>query len=770
MNSHRFLIGIVFAFVHLGVSPAFAQIEEEDLSAAEARAGVSAALLSRFEYAEGVFASAEQSQSILLFGELIEELEAERQENPSDELTELLASALSYRARANFNFGSSDAARSDLERALLLAPDFDLDRDTVSTKLLDLFDRSRDSLIGYLEILAEPPDVQVFMQTLPSGDTAAPTDGADPASPLPPEEPATEELTGFDAGSIPLVAGRRALRIERAGYETEYREVEVKAGDTTTVELQMVRSSAVIVLRTRPTGATVVVNGQPRGETSGEAAPGTLLPSQTGGFPREEFSAALLIGGLDVGPQEVEIRHPGFRPYRGRFEATELRDYILQPIVLEQEAGTLVLNNLPRAATVLANGQPVRPSHRSATPTITLSPGNYRIFASLNPGSVFETTLAIADRQTLEIEVDLRPPVLLVGVLGDDDVARDRLIEHLQQGLSRLGRWTLLDRRTEASESLRALGVEKQRLRSMATSGQIDGAGVDWDQVQKRLGERLPAELYLLAVLSDDLLAREAELWVWPAAPSPSRPDVRQINIETPEAIESFTEAFSPSSSRLRLRIGALFIDSSAAPAPLVAQVTPGTAAANAGLEVGDLVGAVDGVPVFTAAQLRKILEEGQSTASVKLELQSDTGGTPSSRTVTLERQWLPSVIDLGDPDLLYAVVSADLEAALNRQTGDTPRWILQLNQAAVLLQAGAWEEAVRSLRRIEVPRSDAMGQGTVAYWLGLALQKAGPSYLELAREKFEQAAESDGRLFHADGPWIRPRARARLEALGVSQ
>ena len=59
------------------------------------------------------------------------------------------------------------------------------------------------------------------------------------------------------------------------------------------------------------------------------------------------------------------------------------------------------------------------------------------------------------------------------------------------------------------------------------------------------------------------------------------------------------------------------------------------------------------------------------------------------------------------------------------------------------------------------------VGRGTVDYWLGMAYTIAGPQFRAQAQQSFERAAgDPEARLFHNDGPWVAPRARARLAEL----
>ena len=113
----------------------------------------------------------------------------------------------------------------------------------------------------------------------------------------------------------------------------------------------------------------------------------------------------------------------------------------------------------------------------------------------------------------------------------------------------------------------------------------------------------------------------------------------------------------------------------------------------------------------------------------------------------------------------MYSVISASLAAELAAESTAAPSWVLNLNQAAVLMHAGAWEETVRTLRGIEdAPSGAGLGQATVEYWLGIALTALGPSYHDSAIQAFQRAAaDPDARLYHNDGPWVGPRANARL-------
>jgi membrane-associated protease RseP (regulator of RpoE activity) len=193
-----------------------------------------------------------------------------------------------------------------------------------------------------------------------------------------------------------------------------------------------------------------------------------------------------------------------------------------------------------------------------------------------------------------------------------------------------------------------------------------------------------------------------------------------------------------------------------------VIDVTAGGPAETAGIEVGDRVVSIAGVLIERTAAARSAVRA--ATAGAVLAVQVQRNG--ATQILEVELGATPKVISPADPELLYSVISATLAADAS---GNGDEWIVELNRAAVLLHAAAWEDAVRALRAIDgAPSGAGLGQGAVDYWLGIALTALGPAYREQASAAFQRAAaDPDARLFNNDGPWVAPRAAARLAALG---
>ncbi|REJ84763.1 MAG: PDZ domain-containing protein [Acidobacteria bacterium] len=434
-------------------------------------------------------------------------------------------------------------------------------------------------------------------------------------------------------------------------------------------------------------------------------------------------------------------------------------------MVLEAEEGVLVLRSLPDDAEVQLNGQRVRPTPApDGTASLRLAPGNYRVSVARGSSGRFEGVVDILDRSTVNLDVTLRPALVLLGILGRDDVAAERLGDEIGDAFRRADTWVVLDRTDDSRPELAGLGLTAEALRQAAQPGAA--VEVDWNAVQEWADRRFQGSAYLLGVLTDDLIASEADLWIFSATPGPSRPERRRVEVASRTAVPELATAFQPQLSLERASLGADLFDSELAAGAVIASVTEGGAAARAGLLPGDVITSFAGIEDPTAQAISQRLASLPRDEAVSLRIER------SGDTLSLTPDRSHVMIDFTDPDLVYPAMFASLNAELERRS-DWPRWLLQLNQAALLLRAGDAEESIRTVRKIDlasVPSRAPAGLGRSAadYLLGLALSQAGPRYLETAREAFARAAQSaDERLFHDDGPRVAPRANARLARLG---
>ena len=372
---------------------------------------------------------------------------------------------------------------------------------------------------------------------------------------------------------------------------------------------------------------------------------------------------------------------------------------------------------------------------------------------------MFAASVDVVDQRSQTLQVHLRPGLAFLGVLGGDERGVRDLTELLVGTLGAIDNWTLLDR-TWAAPAFADVSLTTDVLRVAA----VQPTSVpDWPAVQAEFDREAPGSVYMIAVLNDDLLATHADLWIWSAAPGPPQPDVVHVRIDSAADIATLAGGFQASTFLSGTWLGAQMVD--VGNAVTVTSVSAAGPAEAAGLMVGDRVVSIAGANITGAAAARGIIDAAAAGTAVAVQVQR--GAATQIVEITLGSS--PRVIPPADPELVYSVISASLAAERTGDSSAAPSWVVQLNQASVLMHAGAWEEVVRMLRGIEdAPGGAGVGQATVDYWLGIALTALAPSYRPSAIEAFRRAAaDPDARLFHNDGPWVAPRAAARMAELG---
>ena len=473
------------------------------------------------------------------------------------------------------------------------------------------------------------------------------------------------------------------------------------------------------------------------------------------------------VEGLSVGQHLIEVGKKGYRRRRLQLVVRQLRDYAFQLIVLEPMAGTLRLHSIPADARILLNGVEHRADSGSAAQLrLELPPGPHRVTVTRGSTGWFESDFTLADRQTVDLTVRLRPGMSFLGVLGGDELTARDLRARLGDFLSSLDGWAFLDRSATGASTAERVGLNISTLRRSATRG-VDKTDLRaWKHLQQEVDATVPGTVYLLVVLSDDLFAREADLWFIPTAPAPALPARLRVDLEASDGLTALLPYFEPRLVFERSSLGIEVIDSMAAERPVVTFVAPGSPAAQAGIRLGEHIAELDGQPVMNAAALTELL--ASRTPGSRIELSVSAG--PAARSVAVTLGTSPSVVSASDARLLYPLAWAILAAGTHQAAGSSPPWVVRLNQAAVFLRGGAWAEAIQVLRETRAPEGSGLGQAAVDYWLGVALLAADPTaYLARAREAFTRALEAeDNRLSHDLGPLVSLRARGRLAGIST--
>lgn len=735
------LLGLLTAGVAQAQLPS---IESEDLDESETLAvEVQAPTVERAEidrlYAEALalFQGEDRPASLTVFGHVTDILNALRTTRGLEpDERDLLVRSLAYRAWVHHELEMTDSVDAAFADILQLDPGRRLaNLDSLHPtppELVKRFDALSKTTVGEVNFVISPLDATVFI------------DGQAVTDPLRP---------------VAVLAGSRALRVERPGYLPISRDFDVRAGRSASLEIEMERQSAILRLNTRPQEAEIRLDGRVVAVSEGTAAEGFLPQGAAALYRREEFSDEVILDPVESGRRILEVSKPGYRPYRMELVIQELIDYQMPPIVLEEEGGRLVFMDFPRGAKILIDGEETAPDVPGATrPRLTLAPGSYHVTVASGSSKMFSTRLTLADRQNVEVRVELKPGLSFLGVLGADSTAAKNLSQSLLLAARESSKWTWIDRSPEGPDLLAELGVTADALRQ--------GRPIDWRRVQARLDHQAPGLLYLLAVLDNDLVAAEAEFFLLNAGPGPSVPDRVTLPVSNDPALADLRRSLDLNLVLWRPYSGLVAIDSNASAHPIIAHVVPGGPAEAANLKSGDEIVGVDGIPIQSRRELETRFQAAESGESLDLVVRSNGIGSNERMTLGASPRLLRN-----DEDFLSSVAYADL--VLQEETArPAERWILQLNRALLLLAADHNEAAAQLLRSIRGPQiSHGLNQGTVDYWLGVALMRSDkPELRSAAIQAFQRAEKLPGaRLHDNDGAYLLPRVRARLHQLGRS-
>jgi hypothetical protein len=637
----------------------------------------------RLDEIRPIFYSADQPEAIPMLSRLLDDLSGLQIVGPhsADPLRDLIAEALFLRAEAAKNLADEEAAGRDLRRLLTLVPDFEADATRTSPVLLEALEAARRRTVGRLRIEAIPADLRL-------------------------------EVDGRIANSgreLLLVEGHHRLAAQRSGYREEEFEVEITAGVEQILPLTLERISAVVWIFTLPAEVEVTLDGRIAGRTTVRPPAGDLASLRSEGMPPPGSELAeLSVAGLQPGRHELELRKEGFRSRRLEVDVEEVIDYVLEPLILEPTEGTLEIRDLPPGASLKIDDRLVELTATETSARLALRAGEHRISVVLPRIGAFVRTVELADRETLEVAVEMRPIVSLVSVLGGHPNTSAQVGERLRAAFEGSGRW-----QSDLCDEAAAGVLERNRfdadpLRRLAEEGRSLSSLDSWEALRQDLDCLCEGSVHLLAVLSDEIYATWVDLWSWPADPPTASAERIRIELESPAGeLAGLAELLS---RPLQLEIpwlGAEFIDSAASPGIVVLDVSPGGPSAQAGLAAGDEILAVAGASVESRRQLRQIVS-GMS-AGAELDLEVRRGREPLQ--VTVRTGSSPRVLPAFDPSLFNAGVAAQLRLEATRSTPVVAEWVLELNRATALMRMGAWREAILTLQGIRIPADQAIDQ-----------------------------------------------------------
>jgi tetratricopeptide (TPR) repeat protein len=715
----------VFALVIALAAAAPGRAQEPSVSEAVPRE--LAAAQETFARAVAEFEGPQQSRSITLFDEVAARLEAAGAGTLPPRGRDLLAEAYEYRGRAYFGIGLSEKASESFRLLVQLKPDHALSKDRVSPKIVDLFNNVKKALVGYVAVSSRPAGARVTLVA----STGARTD-----------------LGLTDFFPIEVLAGEYALEVSRPAYRTETRPLSMAAKATETVDVELVRVLASLFLVTEPAGVEVWVDGELRATTGSSLAPELADAARGRGLDPARASARTEVANLSLGSHAVELRKKCYETDKRTIDTSQPQDYEVEPLRMEDSLASLRLVSDPPGARIFLNGEP-----RGVTPAQVdgICSGRVRVAVKHAAGK-FIKDLVLAKDESVSLDCPIRPTLAFLGVVAASPSGERHLSEageKIVQGLSPLSSLNFISAPPEAVD--RVLEQEKLTRRAF-----LRGSGTDPDVVRRvteRLSSTLEVQGFLAAELPEEKLQRTARLSLLAAGnTTPESVDVPFAEAPAYAAIVARLDArYAPT----RPWSGLVTVDTLLGDGVPVLRVVPGSPAAQAGVQPGDVVLSVDTRPLEGTADLLAAVAARRPGDKLILQIRGGAAGA-GSRTVDLTLAESAREVPLHDPQLVYNKAMMDLRSTVEGYPGTEAAAYASLNLALCAMHfsdfAGAHEYLQKA--RTELPARPGLSRGTAAYYMGLALEKLG--YRPQAADAYRVAAEAkDATLIDNDGPAV---------------
>lgn len=695
-------------------------------------AALLAELRATLDKAISEFEGPEQGQSLLRFEEIITQLEAaRRQESLSEEGATLLVRAYEYRARVQLNLGGSDKAADSFRALIALKPSHHLDEASISPKVIDFFKSVKTQIIGFVTIQSAPQGAAVSLNR--------------------------KLLSVTDFFPLEVVAGDYTLDIIRSGYRAETRPVTVVAGETLSLQFDLVRTSATGFVITEPTDVEVLIDGIRKGSTSGVLDPALGAIAAARGLDPARASSRLEIPDLPAGSHIIEFKRPCYETLKLGLDVPEPQDYDIPPVKLEPSIGALAITSDPPGGQIFIDGE----SQGVAPKSLRSVCAGIRRVEVRHAAGRFVQDVDLKARATVELAAQIRPTLAYLGVVADGP-SGDRSRPMMEGRLARIASTTIRGMNFLKADSAvveRTLQAERLKLVDLLPPGKPDPALVR--RVFERLAAALEVQGFLVGRIPEEQLARSAALHVYAAGSVV--PDSATVVMEDDSSYARFFAAFEKKAALRAPWSGLVTIDTLLHEGPVVLRVVPGSPADQAALVKGHVVTAVSGRKVVKTEELLAALAEAGTTKPVSITL-SAAGGP---KTVDLRLEDAPREISLSRAGVLANKVSMDLRQTIEGYPGSENAAFARLNLGLIFLErhdyAGAHDAFVKA--KNELPLAPGLSRGTAAFYAGVALEHLG--YSKEALDEYTQASQdSSATLFSPDGPKVQGIAKRRIAAL----
>lgn len=678
------------------------------------------------------FGGTQQSRSIVLFDQLIGQLEALRQQAPlSARAKDMLVQAYEYRGRAYYGTGLPDRAADSFRSLVLLRPQHTLSKERVSPKIVDFFDGVKKDLVGFLAVSSKPAGAKVSLNG--------------------------EFLSVTDFFPLEVLAGTYLVEVAREGYRTETRSLTIAPKATETLEVELVRTLASFFFVTEPSGVEIWIDGELRGTTGGSLGPDLFEAARAAGIDPSRASSRLEVANIALGTHQVEFRKKCYEPDKRLIEVPDATDYEAPPIKLEDSVGSLQLSSEPPGALIFLDGEAMGQTPRELDRVCS---GKHRLEVKHASGK-FIQDVVIERNESVSLDCPIRPSLAFLGAVAASP-SGERLLREVEdkliQNLARIKTLNFVPAAPEVVD--RILAAEHVTRKDI-----IPGPGSDADVIRRvslKLAGALEVQGFLIAVLPEERLQRTALLHLLAAGNTVS--DSWAVSFGESASYLLFTSAVDQKAKVFSPWSGLISVDTLLHDGVPVLRVVAGSPAAQSGIQPGEIVYAVDGQPVKRTADLLRVIEAKRPKDRLALQLRGPQG--PRALELTLDET--PQEVPLNDPTLLYNKVMMDLRQQVEGYPGTEAAAYARFNLGICAMHFGDFAAAHEYFlkAKAEMPNRPGISQGTASYYLGVALERLG--YKREAADAYKAAAAfKDATLFNNDGPAVAPLATRRAAGGG---
>ncbi len=675
-----------------------------------------------------------QSQSIEFLSQIIRAIDDERRmrDQISDELKGLQEQCFEHRARAYFNAGQLQGAGDDFRQLILANPRYALDEEELSPKIIDFFEDRKKQLVGFIAVNSEPPGARVTV----NGDFVG--------------------ITNFFP--VEVHTGLAGVEIELVGHDPISREeVNILPGETRTIDVTLVRNSAKLPIITQPADVEIWVDGELVGKTAGNL-PRDLRSFMPAKYDVEQLSAPFDLAAIPVGRHTIEFRRDCYESTQIAFEAEEAKDYTARIIRLEDSIGQLRLTSNPDGARVFIDGE-----YKGNTP-LDLSrvcSGPHHVEVK-HPTGKYVEDIELGRDEDLSLECPIRPSLAFFGIAAEPGVSTRDLEDVRQKVTAELQKLTAMNLIQVSAEQARDLLGRDGLMTFVSKDVAGDLSRADPERVRDlsdKVGESLEVEALLVGYIPAQKLTKDVVFSL--LATGSTAPDTYTLNYLDREAMPAFVELLSGSTPIYGSWIGLQSVDTHLRSGPTVLKIGPNGPAAQAGIELGDVIVEVEGEPIKdTLALLAKVgAKEPGDTLSIKLQRQG------VSRDAQISVGTTPLEIPMNRSGFLYNKAIIDLRHRMVVEPSVEP--LARLNLALCHMELGNYETALREhLPRITLPAEPGISQGTVYYHTGVCYQRLDEK-AEAVRMFRETLQFPEATVQSNDGPRVTPLAERKLRELG---